>query len=62
MTPKELVLSGYKSFAEGDMEGLGKIYHKDALVKVNGDHELSGEFHGFDDAVNYWTIYSTMSF
>ena len=48
MTPKELVLSGYKSFAEGDMESLGKIYHKDALVKVNGDHELSGEYHGFD--------------
>ena len=52
MTPKELVLSGYKSFAEGDMESLGKIYHKDALVKVNGDHELSGEYHGFDDFLN----------
>ena len=49
MTPKELVLSGYKSFAEGDMESLGKIYHKDALVKVNGDHELSGEYRRFDD-------------
>ena len=52
MTPKELVLSGYKSFAEGDMESLGKIFHKDALVKVNGDHELSGEYHGFDDFLN----------
>lgn len=49
MTPKELVLGGYKSFAEGDMESLGKIYHKDALVQVNGDHELSGEYHGFND-------------
>ena len=49
MTPKELVLSGYKSFVEGDMETLGKIYHKDALIKVNGVHELSGEYHGFDD-------------
>ena len=49
MTPKELVLSGYKSFAEGDMESLGKIYHKDALVQVNGDHELSGEYHGCND-------------
>ncbi len=49
MTPKELVLSGYKSFAEGDMESLGNIYHKDALINVNGDHELSGEYHGFDD-------------
>ena len=49
MTPKELVLGGYKSFAEGDMENLGKIYHKDALITVNGDHELSGEYRGFDD-------------
>ena len=46
MTPKELVLSGYKSFAEGDMESLGNIYHKDALIKVNGDHELSGNTTG----------------
>ena len=49
MTPKEIVLGGYQSFAEGDMEALGKIYHKDALIKVNGNHELSGEYHGFDD-------------
>jgi len=49
MTPKELVLGGYKFFAEGDMEGLGKIYHENALITVNGDHELSGEYHGFDD-------------
>ena len=48
MTPKEIILGGYKSFAEGDMESLGNIYHKDALIKVNGDHELSGEYHGFD--------------
>ena len=49
MTPKEIVLAGYQSFAEGDMEALGKIFHKDALIKVNGNHELSGEYHGFDD-------------
>jgi len=49
MTPKEIVLGGYQSFAEGDMEALGKIFHKDALIKVNGNHELSGEYHGFDD-------------
>ena len=49
MSPKDLVLDGYRSFAAGDMEGLGKIYHKDAVIKVNGDHELSGEYRGFDD-------------
>ena len=52
MTPKEIVLGGYQSFSEGDMEGLGRIYHKDAVIKVNGDHELSGEYHGFEDFLN----------
>ena len=52
MTPKEIVLSGYQCFAEGDMEGLGKIYHPNALIKINGDHELSGDYHGFDDFLN----------
>ena len=52
MTPKELVLGGYQSFSEGDMEGLGKVFHKDAVIKVNGDHELSGEYLGFDDWLN----------
>ena len=49
MTPKEIVMAGYQSFASGDMEGLGKIYHRDALIRVNGSHGLSGEYHGFDD-------------
>ena len=52
MTPKEIVLSGYQCFSEGDMEGLGKIYHPNALIKVNGDHQLSGDYHGFDDFLN----------
>ena len=52
MTPKEIVLSGYQCFAEGDLEGLGKIFHANALIKCNGDHELSGEYHGFDDFLN----------
>ena len=52
MTPKEIVLGGYQSFAEGDMESLGKIYHPNALIKVNGDHELSGDYHGFDEFLN----------
>ena len=37
---------------DGDMEGLSKIYHPDALINVNGDHELSGDYHGFDDFLN----------
>ena len=52
MTPKEIVLGGYKLFAEGDMESHSKINHKNAVFKVNGDHELSGEYHGFDDFLN----------
>ena len=52
MTPKEIVLGGYKSFAEVDMESLSKINHENAVFKVNGDHELSGEYRGFDDFLN----------
>jgi len=52
MTPKEIVLGGYKSFAEGDMESLSKINHENAVFTVNGDHALSGEYRGFDDFLN----------
>ena len=62
MTPKELVLGGYKSFAEGDMESLGKIYHKDALIKANGNHELSGEYNGFDDFLNNFLVQIPVKF
>ena len=34
------------------MEGLGKIFHANALIKCNRDHEFSGEYHGFDDWLN----------
>ncbi len=56
MRPKEIVLGGYKSFAEGDMESLGKIYHEDAVIKVNGAHELSGEYNGFDDFLTNFLV------
>ena len=49
MTPKEIVMGGYQSFAHGDMEGLAKVFHKDALIRVNGSHKLSGEYRGFQD-------------
>jgi len=49
MTPKEIVLGGYQSFSEGDLEGLGKIWHENAVIRVNGDHKRSGEYNGFAD-------------
>ena len=49
MTPKEIVLGGYQSFAEGDLESLGKIFHENAVIKVNGNHKRSGEYQGFSD-------------
>ncbi|MBH67177.1 MAG: hypothetical protein CMM58_02370 [Rhodospirillaceae bacterium] len=49
MTPTEIVLSGYQAFANGDMDGLGKIFHKNAVIKVNGDHKFSGEYKGFEE-------------
>ena len=62
MTSKELVLGGYKSFAEGDMESLSKIYHKDALIVVNGNHEFSGEYHGFDDFLSNYLLHIPVRF
>ncbi len=49
MTPKEIVLSGYRMFAEGNLVGLKEINHKNALFKVNGNHKRSGEYKGFDE-------------
>tara|TARA_B100000929_G_scaffold192176_1_gene152244 strand:+ start:128 stop:499 length:372 start_codon:yes stop_codon:yes gene_type:complete len=49
MTPKEVVLRGYQLFAEGDVNGLEKINHENALFMVNGDHKRSGEYKGFAD-------------
>ena len=33
MTPKEIVLGGYQLFAEGDIGGLEKIFHKMPLFR-----------------------------
>ena len=49
MTPKEIVLGGYQSFAEGNIEGLGKIFHENAIIQVNGSHKRSGKYNGFVD-------------
>ena len=48
MTPKEIVLSGYEAFAEGNMAKLGAIYHPECRININGKHALSGEYVGFD--------------
>ncbi len=62
MTPKEIVLGGYQSFSEGDLEGLGKIFHSDAIIKVNGNHKRSGEYKGFDDWKNNFLIHLTTDY
>ncbi len=62
MTPKELVLSGYKFFSEGDMESLSKINHEDALFTVNGDHDLSGTYHGFNDFLTNFLAHIPIKF
>ena len=49
MTPKEIVLGGYKSFSEGDLESLGNIFHENAVIIVNGNHKRSGVYKGFND-------------
>ena len=47
MTAEEIVLSGYKNFAEGDMVSLSKIYHPECIITINGSHSLSGSYIGF---------------
>ena len=37
MTAEEIVLGGYKNFAEGDMESLSKIYHPECKITINGN-------------------------
>ena len=49
MTAKELVLQGYKLFSEGKLEELGKQFSEDAKIIVNGNHEWSGTYNGYND-------------
>ena len=49
MQNKDVVLSGYQAFSEGDLDALSRIFHKKAVIKVNGDHKRSGEYKGFAD-------------
>ena len=51
MSPKELVLQGYKLFSEGKIEELGKQWHQDAKIHVTGDYAWSGTYNGYNDWV-----------
>ena len=62
MTPKEIVLSGYQSFSEGDLEGLSRIFHENAIIKVNGNHKRSGEYNGFGDWRDNFVAHLTTDF
>ena len=48
MTAEEIVLGGYASYVQGDMEALGSIYHPECKITLNGNHALSGVYIGFD--------------
>ena len=49
MRNKDIVLSGYQAFSEGDLDALSEIFHKEAVITVNGDHKRSGKYKGFAD-------------
>lgn len=49
MTPKEIVLSGYQAFSEGNLPRLSEIFHKNAVIQINGDHKYSRDYQGFED-------------
>jgi hypothetical protein len=44
------------------MESLSKNNHENAVFKVNGDHELSGEYRGFDDFLNNYLAHIPIKF
>ena len=52
MSPKDLVLQGYKLFSEEKIEELGKQWHQDAKIHVNRDHAWSGTYNGYNDWVS----------
>ena len=62
MTPKEIVMSGYQSFSEGNMESLSKVFHKDAVIKINGKHKYSGEYRGFSDWCDNFLIHLPVNY
>ena len=62
MTPKEIVLGGYQSFAEGDLESLANIFHEKASIRVNGNHKRSGEYEGFADWRDNFLLYLTTDY
>ena len=49
MENKDIVLSGYQAFSEGDLDSLSKIFHEEAVITVNGDHKRSGNYKVFAD-------------
>ena len=62
MTPKEIVLGGYQSFAEGDLESLANIFHEKASIRVNGNHKRSGEYEGFADWRDNFLLHLTTDY
>jgi len=44
LTAEEVVLDGYKNFAEGDMGSFSKLYHPECKITINGGHSLSGTY------------------
>lgn len=62
MTPKEIVLGGYQSFAEGDLESLANIFHENASISVNGNHKRSGEYKGFTDWRDNFLLHLTTDY
>ena len=47
MDPKAIVLDGYQSFAERNIEGLGKLFYENTVIQVNGRHKRFGKYNGF---------------
>ncbi len=62
MTPKEIVMSGYQSFSEGNMDSLSKIFHEDAVIRVNGNHKYSRDYKGFSDWCDNFLVHLPINY
>lgn len=53
--PNEDVLKhGYDAIARGDVEALTSTWQDDIVIHIPGNHQLSGEYRGKDEALGFF--------
>ncbi len=58
---EDLVRRGYEAFNQADMDTLSEIIAADAVHRVPGSHQLSGEYKGRDEVFGYYAKLSELT-